>query len=156
MKELENCPDSWIFIRFLFLEAACVLAVLVASCCSGAVVISWYQLSPSGFIDGVHLRTLIAGFCCVPTFLTSHQVSAAFWACGNLLLTFLKQKEDVFLGTYFFSTKTLRFPSNPLPFLLPSDGLWGSRITSQPLFSPSWCYSGSSTTAAWEGCSFLR
>lgn len=30
---------------------------------SKAGIVSQYQLSPSGFIDGVHLHTLSAGFC---------------------------------------------------------------------------------------------
>ena len=45
---------------------------------SWAGIVSWYQPSPSGFIDGVHLHTLSAGFCSVPAFLVSHGVSAAF------------------------------------------------------------------------------
>lgn len=45
---------------------------------SGAGIVSWYQLSPSGFIDGAHLHTLSAGFCHVAAFLASHGVCAAF------------------------------------------------------------------------------
>lgn len=33
---------------------------------SRAGIVSWYQLSPSEFIDGVHLHTLSVGFCSIP------------------------------------------------------------------------------------------
>lgn len=81
---------------------------------SRAGIVSWYQLSPSGFIDGVHLHTLSAGFCSVPAFLISDGVCAAFRACEDLLFNEVKKRiyssETVFTMQMF-----LHSPSKLLP-----------------------------------------
>lgn len=163
MKGLGNCPGSWVHIKFLISEAVCVLAVPAASRCSRAVVVCWYQLSPSGFIDGVHLHTLSARFCCVPAFLTSHQVSAAFRACENLLFSLYEVKRGCFPSNSnsFFLQKHCAFLQTCQPFCFqvtqpPKEGnnLLSALIQGKDLWKGG-VQAGRDATAAWEGHSLL-